>query len=66
MRPRPAGRGNTGARPALYAEFFASMRPRPEHGVLAFTLNLQGGSPEGYSIPKTSRERTAPSIPMAV
>ena len=30
-------------------EFIASMPEWRRHGVLAFTLNLQGGSPEGYS-----------------
>ncbi len=31
------------------AEFIEAMRHWPEHGVLAFTINLQGGSPYGYS-----------------
>ncbi len=31
------------------AEFIAAMPAWLHHGVLAFTLNLQGGSPEGYS-----------------
>jgi hypothetical protein len=30
-------------------EFVAAMRAWREQGLLAFTLNLQGGSPEGYS-----------------
>jgi hypothetical protein len=30
-------------------EFLAAMPVRREHGMLAFTVNLQGGSPEGYS-----------------
>jgi polygalacturonase len=30
-------------------EFIAGMREWRAHGLLAFTLNLQGGSPEGYS-----------------
>ena len=30
-------------------EFLAAMPTWREHGLLAFTLNLQGGSPEGYS-----------------
>ncbi len=30
-------------------EFIAAMPAWREHGLLAFTLNLQGGSPEGYS-----------------
>jgi len=30
-------------------EFVAAMPSWREHGLLAFTLNLQGGSPEGYS-----------------
>ena len=30
-------------------EFVAAMRDWRRHGLLAFTLNLQGGSPEGYS-----------------
>ncbi|MCY7352672.1 MAG: hypothetical protein LH606_18780 [Cytophagaceae bacterium] len=30
-------------------EFIAAMPVWKEHGLLAFTLNLQGGSPEGYS-----------------
>jgi hypothetical protein len=30
-------------------EFLAAMPEWRRHGVLAFTLNLQGGSPEGYS-----------------
>ena len=30
-------------------EFLAAMPLWREHGLLAFTLNLQGGSPEGYS-----------------
>lgn len=30
-------------------EFLAAMPLWHEHGLLAFTLNLQGGSPEGYS-----------------
>jgi len=30
-------------------EFCAAMREWRAHGLLAFTLNLQGGSPEGYS-----------------
>jgi len=30
-------------------EFIAAMPEWREHGLLAFTLNLQGGSPEGYS-----------------
>ncbi len=30
-------------------EFIAAMPSWREHGLLAFTLNLQGGSPEGYS-----------------
>jgi hypothetical protein len=31
------------------AEFIAAMPGWRAHGLLAFTLNLQGGSPEGYS-----------------
>jgi hypothetical protein len=31
------------------AEFIAAMPEWRRHGLLAFTLNLQGGSPEGYS-----------------
>ena len=31
------------------AEFIAAMPAWRAHGLLAFTLNLQGGSPEGYS-----------------
>lgn len=31
------------------AEFLAAMPEWRAHGLLAFTLNLQGGSPEGYS-----------------
>ncbi len=31
------------------AEFIAAMPEWRKHGLLAFTLNLQGGSPEGYS-----------------
>lgn len=31
------------------AEFIAAMPDWRRHGLLAFTLNLQGGSPEGYS-----------------
>lgn len=31
------------------AEFLAAMPEWRRHGLLAFTLNLQGGSPEGYS-----------------
>ncbi|MDP6951908.1 MAG: hypothetical protein QGF53_04020, partial [Alphaproteobacteria bacterium] len=31
------------------AEFIAAMPSWRDHGVLAFTLNLQGGSPYGYS-----------------
>ncbi len=31
------------------SEFIASMPEWQKHGVLAFTINLQGGSPEGYS-----------------
>jgi hypothetical protein len=31
------------------AEFIAAMPEWRRHGVLGFTLNLQGGSPEGYS-----------------
>ena len=30
-------------------EFLAAMPTWREHGILAFTINLQGGSPEGYS-----------------
>ena len=30
-------------------EFLAAMPVWRAHGVLAFTINLQGGSPEGYS-----------------
>ncbi len=30
-------------------EFIAAMKSWREHGLLAFTINLQGGSPEGYS-----------------
>ena len=30
-------------------EFLAAMPTWRAHGVLAFTINLQGGSPEGYS-----------------
>ena len=30
-------------------EFIAAMPEWKKHGVLAFTINLQGGSPEGYS-----------------
>src|SRR5688572_14307065 len=30
-------------------EFIAAMPSWREHGVLAFTINLQGGSPQGYS-----------------
>ena len=30
-------------------EFIAAMPVWKEHGLLAFTINLQGGSPEGYS-----------------
>ena len=30
-------------------EFIAAMPSWLEHGVIAFTINLQGGSPEGYS-----------------
>src|SRR5262245_35832815 len=30
-------------------EFIAAMPAWRKHGLLAFTLNLQGGSPEGYS-----------------
>lgn len=30
-------------------EFIAAMPSWHEHGLLAFTINLQGGSPEGYS-----------------
>jgi hypothetical protein len=30
-------------------EFIAAMPSWQQHGVLAFTINLQGGSPEGYS-----------------
>ncbi len=30
-------------------EFVVAMREWRQHGLLAFTLNLQGGSPEGYS-----------------
>jgi hypothetical protein len=30
-------------------EFVAAMREWRRHGLLAFTINLQGGSPEGYS-----------------
>ena len=30
-------------------EFVAAMRAWRAHGLLAFTINLQGGSPEGYS-----------------
>ncbi len=30
-------------------EFLSAMPTWKEHGVLAFTINLQGGSPEGYS-----------------
>jgi hypothetical protein len=30
-------------------DFIAAMPAWKEHGLLAFTLNLQGGSPEGYS-----------------
>jgi hypothetical protein len=32
------------------AEFCAAMADWRAHGLLAFTLNLQGGSPEGYSV----------------
>jgi hypothetical protein len=31
------------------AEFIAAMPVWREHGLLAFTINLQGGSPQGYS-----------------
>lgn len=31
------------------AEFIAAIPEWPNHGVLSFSLNLQGGSPEGYS-----------------
>jgi hypothetical protein len=31
------------------SEFLAAMPSWREHGLLAFTLNLQGGSPQGYS-----------------
>jgi hypothetical protein len=31
------------------SEFVAAMTAWRAHGLLAFTLNLQGGSPEGYS-----------------
>ena len=31
------------------AEFIAAMREWRKHGLLAFTINLQGGSPQGYS-----------------
>lgn len=31
------------------SEFLASMPEWKKHGLLAFTINLQGGSPEGYS-----------------
>src|SRR4051812_28932322 len=31
------------------SEFIASMPVWREHGLLAITLNLQGGSPQGYS-----------------
>src|SRR2546422_6134370 len=30
-------------------EFIAAMPPWRQHGLLAFTINLQGGSPRGYS-----------------
>ena len=30
-------------------EFIAAMPAWRDHGVLCFTINLQGGSPEGYS-----------------
>src|SRR6185369_11082795 len=30
-------------------EFLAALPEWHKHGVLAFTVNLQGGSPEGYS-----------------
>src|SRR4029453_18547441 len=30
-------------------EFLAAMPEWRRHGLLAFTINLQGGSPEGYS-----------------
>src|SRR5690242_8381260 len=30
-------------------EFLAALPEWKRHGVLAFTINLQGGSPEGYS-----------------
>ena len=33
-------------------EFIAAMPEWRRHGLLAFTLNLQGGSPEGYSKPQ--------------
>src|SRR2546421_497685 len=31
------------------SEFIAAMPEWHEHGLLAFTINLQGGSPQGYS-----------------
>ena len=44
-------------------EFVAALPEWRRHGLLAFTVNLQGGSPEGYS--KASPGRTRRSIPTA-
>ena len=41
------------------AEFIAQLPEYRRHGLLAVTVNLQGGSPEGYS--KAQPWRTAPS-----
>ena len=44
-------------------EFVAAMPEWRKHGLLAFTLNLQGGSPRGTR--RTSRGTTRPSPPTA-
>ena len=43
------GYQEVGPRPQHTREFIAAMPEWRGHGLLAFTLNLQGGSPEGYS-----------------
>ncbi len=45
-------------------EFLEALPEWRKHGVLAFTVNLQGGSPEGYS--KSQPWENTPSTPKAI
>ena len=51
--PRRAGTGSTRTAPwdaeRNTREFIAAMPEWRRHGLIAFTINLQGGSPQGYS-----------------